>query len=148
MTARKWAVAGVTAGLLAGGGAGFLMSMPSGVGAATSSAVVSVADTPDGDEAMVRPQHHGEPHREGRRGPGRGEFLETAASVIGVTADDLKAALKSGQSIADVATANGVDPQAVIDALVAEATDKVTERITAKVNGVKPAGPKADAPAN
>ena len=147
MKARKWAVAGVTAGLLAGGGAGFLMSMPSGVGAATSNAVVSVADTPDGDEAAVRPQHHGQPHREGRRGHKK-VHLETAASVIGVTADDLKAALQSGQSIADVATANGVDPQTVIDALVAEATDKVTERITAMVNGVRPAKAPAEAPAN
>jgi len=67
--------------------------------------------------------------------------------VIGVTADDLKAALQSGQSIADVATANGVDPQTVIDALVTEATSNMTQRITDMVNGVRPAGAPAD-PAN
>lgn len=68
--------------------------------------------------------------------------------MIGVTADDLKTALQSGQSIADVATANGVDPQDVIDALVAEATSNMTQRITDMVNGVRPADAPAEAPAN
>src|SRR4051812_7297766 len=36
--------------------------------------------------------------------------LEVSADKIGVTVDDLKAAIKSGQSVADVATAHNVVP--------------------------------------
>lgn len=241
MNARKWTIAGASAGLLAGGAAGFMVAVPGGAGASPArTAVVAVAA--DGENADgITAQHHGQPHlgpearadkvtevlqglvdfgvidtaerdaivttlttrpetrpterpepgtmltsrlqvlvddgtltadqrdavvttlqdarpaegerggregRGGRRGPARGAHLETAASVIGVTADDLKTALQSGQSIADVATANGVDPQEVIDALVAEASSNLTQRITDMVNGVRPAGAPSEAPAN
>jgi hypothetical protein len=237
--ARKWIVAGVSAGALAGGVAGFMVTVPGGAGAATSSAVVSVSDTATDGDSTVEAQHHGRPHlspeeraakfvdvlqalvddgtltsaqvdsivtalttrpetppagerpdpttimttrlqalvddgtittaerdtviatlqaarpdheegegadggRGGRGGRHLGEALDTAASVIGVTADELKTALQSGESIADVATANGVDPQTVIDALVADATANLTQRITDMVNGVRPADAPAD----
>ncbi len=63
---------------------------------------------------------------------GRGRFpgLSTAAEVIGLEVDALWDALRDGQTVAEVAQANGVDPQDVIDALVAEAE----ARITALVN--------------
>lgn len=237
MKARKWIVTGVTAGVLAGGAAGFMVTVPGGAGAATSN-TVQVADTDTNGETVVMPQHHGQPHlspeeraakfgdvlqtlvddgtltsaqrdaivtalttrpterpaerpdpstimttrlqalvddgtitiaqrdtviatlqaarpesgerggRQGRRAEHRQESLATAASVIGVTADELKTAVQSGQSIADVATANGVDPQSVIDALVAEATANLTQRITDMVNGVRPADAPAEEPAN
>jgi hypothetical protein len=86
----------------------------------------------------------GEGGRGGRGGRHLGEALDTAASAIGVTADELKTALQNGESIADVATANGVDPQTVIDALVAEATENLTQRITDMVNGIRPADAPAD----
>ena len=156
MKARKWIVTGVTAGVLAGGAAGFMVTVPGGAGAATSNSV-QAADTDVNGETIVMPQHHlmpqhhGQPHRGehgGPRGKVRGAALEAAASVIGVTTDELKAALQSGQSIADVAAGNGVDPQAVIDALVAEATTNLTQRITDMVNGVRPADAPAEEPAN
>lgn len=231
--ARTWIVAGVSAGALAGGVAGFMVTVPGGAGAATSGAVVQVADT--GIESVVMPQHHGQPHlgpeeraakfaevlqslvddgtlttaqveavvgalttrpetrpaerpdpttimttrlqslvddgtittaerdtviatlqaarpdradgeggRGGRGGRHLGAAVDTAASVIGVTADELKTALQNGESIADVATANGVDPQTVIDALVAEAAENLTQRITDMVNGIRPADAPAD----
>ena len=61
MKARKWIVTGVTAGVLAGGAAGFMVTVPGGAGAATSNSnTVQVAD--DGTEGFVMPQHHGQPH--------------------------------------------------------------------------------------
>ncbi len=98
------------------------------------------------------------------QGPGRhfigrgrvGASLDTAAETIGIERSVLVDALRDGQSIADVATANGTDPQAVIDALVAahqakldelvadgsltaeraaERAEGAVERITALVNG-------------
>ena len=73
-----------------------------------------------------------------------GNLLATAATTIGVTEDELMAALQSGQSIADVATANGIAVQSVIDALVAQATTDLTERITGMVNGTMAQGDHAD----
>lgn len=100
------------------------------------------------------PGHHG-------RGPGRhpGMDGEVVAELLGIDAVELRAALRDGQSIADLAEANGVDVQTVIDALVdeaeghldlavedgrlteAEADERladITERITDRVNGERP----------
>lgn len=102
-----------------------------------------------------RDGHHG--HR-GHRGPGMDG--EVVAGLLGIDAEELRDALRDGQSIADLADANGVDVQTVIDALVdeaqghldlavedgrlteAEAAEKaatIEERITAHVNGERPA---------
>ena len=74
---------------------------------------------------------NGELERHPHRHPGRAAAIRTAAEAIGIDADDLRTALRDGQTIAQVAEANGVDPQDVIDALVARST----ERITKVVNG-------------
>ncbi len=73
----------------------------------------------------------------GRHG-GRGRFvnLETAATALGITADELQTELAAGKTIADVAGEKGVAVQTVIDQLVAEATAELTQRITDKVNGL------------
>ncbi len=89
------------------------------------------------------PGHDGQNHG-GARGEKRQEMLAAAADAIGITADELKTAVQGGQTIAQIAEANGKSVQSVIDALVAQATTDLTERITDMVNGVKPAAP-ADA---
>ncbi|HEY5578215.1 MAG TPA: hypothetical protein VIL12_00850 [Acidimicrobiia bacterium] len=53
--------------------------------------------------------------------------LQTAADAIGIETDELAAAIRDGQSIAEVAEANGVDPQVVIDALVDAASARIDE---------------------
>lgn len=83
---------------------------------------------------------HGRGHG-GDRGEKRQEMLTAAADAIGITADELKTAIEGGQTIAQVAEANGKSVQSVIDALVAQATTDLTQRITDMVNGVKPAAP-------
>ena len=84
---------------------------------------------------------HGGPGMGGARGGMRQEMLTTAADAIGITADELKTAIEGGQTIAQIAEANGKSVQSVIDALVAQATTDLTQRITDMVNGVKPAAP-------
>lgn len=100
-------------------------------------------------------------HGRGGRGHGPGPGLDAAASAIGVSVEDLRSALKEGQSLAAVAQAHGVDPQKVIEAVasemnqhldgalaqgkmtqaeVDEAKAKVNERATAMVNGTAPMG--------
>lgn len=79
----------------------------------------------------LRHRGPGGPGGPGGHGPGfgvRGAGLETAATAIGITEDELREALAAdGATIASVAEANGVDVQAVIDALVAEATARIDE---------------------
>ena len=72
---------------------------------------------------------HGGPGHGGRGGRRFG--LDAAATALGLTADELRTELEGGSTIAAVATKQGVDVQTVIDALVAEATTRLTERVTA-----------------
>jgi len=68
----------------------------------------------------------------GRPGPHhKGEVLSVAAEAIGISEDELRAALEEGQSIAQVAEANDVDVQTVVDALVANATEHLEDAIEA-----------------
>lgn len=64
-----------------------------------------------------------------RRGLDRGARLETVANVVGVEVEALAEALRDGQTIAEVADANGSSAQEVIDALVAEMNSKVDQAV-------------------
>ena len=64
-----------------------------------------------------------------RGGFARGFKLETAAGVIGVEVEALADALRDGQTIAEVAEANGSSADAVIEALVAEMNTKLDQAV-------------------
>lgn len=72
---------------------------------------------------------HGGPGRGGRGGARIG--LDSAATALGLTADELRTELQAGSTIAAVATEQGVELQTVIDAMVADATTRLAERVTA-----------------
>ena len=55
--------------------------------------------------------------------------LRVAANAIGVDVQDLLTQLSDGSTVADVAGANSVDVQTVIDALVAEAEAHLDEKV-------------------
>jgi hypothetical protein len=101
--------------------------------------------------------------RQAEREAQRAERLEMVAGYIGISADDLQAALQDGQSLAEIATANGKDVDQLIDELVTEAQAEIQERaaandipqervdemlanvearVTARVNGERPEGPR------
>jgi hypothetical protein len=86
---------------------------------------------------------------------------DAVAEALGITEDELREAVQGGATIAEVAEANGVEVQTVIDALVADATAhldeevaegdlteeqaterkaELEERITAMVNRERPEG--------
>ena len=76
-----------------------------------------------------------QPAAGGRRGAGpRVRVLEgmvqVSADTIQVSVDDLKAALKSGQSVADVANAHSVNPADVVTAIVNAGTAKIDQAVT------------------
>jgi hypothetical protein len=73
------------------------------------------------------PEGRGGPGGFGRRGHGFGG-LEAAATALGMTTDELRTELRDGKSIADVAGEKNVPVDTVIDALVAEAKEKLAER--------------------
>ncbi|MCU1379407.1 MAG: hypothetical protein JWN29_2390 [Acidimicrobiales bacterium] len=75
----------------------------------------------------------------------RSDVLTTAATALGITPAELRTALESGKTIAQVAKDKGVDVQKVIDALVAQAKQRLQQaeanlpsRITDMVNGTLP----------
>lgn len=62
----------------------------------------------------------------GHRGPG----LEAAATALGMTTAELRTAVQSGQTLAQIAADKGVDVQVVIDALKAELAEHLAEEVT------------------
>ena len=116
---RRNTIVAVTAGLIAGGAIGFVAGVP-GLTSAADVVVDTVADTAD----------HGGDHGE-RRGPGKrgGERMATVVEVIGVDAAELRAAFAAGQSVADVAEANGVALDDVVAAVVADMEAHIAEHV-------------------
>lgn len=78
------------------------------------------------DELGVGP---GGPRGE-HRGPGAmfggiGEAVDSVASQLGITADELKEALRDGTSLNDLAAEHGVDPAAISQAIVDAADARI-----------------------
>ena len=120
-TTKKLLGAAAFSLVLAGGGvAGALLGSPVSSGAQEATQEDAAPD----DEVGFR--HH------------RGEQLEVAAEALGMSVEDLRAALAGGQTIAEIAADRDVDLDTVIDALVAQATEDIRERVTAMVNGEPP----------
>jgi polyhydroxyalkanoate synthesis regulator phasin len=114
-TNRKLLGAAAFSLALAGGGvAGAVLGTPSLSGAQD--------DTTSTTQGSIATEDVG-----GRHLGGPGARLATAAEALGITEDELRTALEGGQSIAQVAEAEGVDVQTVVDALVAEATARLSE---------------------
>jgi hypothetical protein len=55
--------------------------------------------------------------------------LDAAASYLGVTEAELREALRDGQTLADVAAVEGKSADGLVDALVADATDRLSEAV-------------------
>ena len=71
---------------------------------------------------------------DGDHGPGggmRGAGLDSVATLLGVTTDELRTALQGGQTLAQIAEANGKTAQNVIDVLVADVTQHFADEVAA-----------------
>jgi hypothetical protein len=97
-------------------------------GTLTQAQADAVAQALQNAKPAVGPGHDGGPKGFGR---GLAGGLDAAAKAIGVTTDELRQAVAGGQSIAAYAKSKNVEPQTVIDALVAEATARLAEAVTA-----------------
>lgn len=108
---KRMVGAGLLMGLVAGTGAGLVLQASGLAGAA---AVTTSAQVADATATVGGPEHHDGPHG------GRGARLDAAATALGMTVEELRTALADGSTIAEVAAAQGVAVQTVIDALLAE----------------------------
>ncbi|MGI9602696.1 MAG: hypothetical protein ACR2QE_12475 [Acidimicrobiales bacterium] len=93
--------------------------------------IVLTQDGEDPDTTDGEADAEGETDAEGngRRGHRGGCDLDEAAAAIGIDEADLRAAVDSGGTIADVAEANGVDADVVIDAMVEAKTERISEKV-------------------
>jgi hypothetical protein len=156
---------GLTAGLLAGGGAGFALTSS---GVAHGDSATTTTTTKDGTksnagasnarnkfledalaplvangtitqaqaDAVIKAIEDARPDRpdlkrfEGRRGVGvLGDVFGAAAKALGMSTDDLRAALRDGKSIADVAKDKNVETSKVVDAMVAAAKTELDQAV-------------------
>jgi hypothetical protein len=185
MKSTKIAAAAMGAALL--GGAGMTTLMTTGAGAADSEASSS-SSSPTADtarpgqwmsdalaelvtagtitqsqaDAVTTALAAARPEGGPGHGRGGGPGLTVAAEALGIEASDLRTELQSGKTIAEIASANDVDLQTVIDAIVtsekahlaeavtegrltqAEADERAanaTDRATNMVNGIRPERP-------
>lgn len=93
--------------------------------AAAGFGITTVASAHRGDSTKDQRIVHVAPMHDRRNG----ERLDAVSGLLGITSDELKTELRSGKSLAEIATEKGVDTQKVIDAIVAEMTEKVNEKV-------------------
>lgn len=100
-----------------------------GLGIAGAQTVSSTTTTsPNGSAAHSASEGH---RCHGFHRAGVKPSLAVAAATIGISEDELRTALRSGQSIAQVAQSENVDVKKVVDALVAEARKRLAEKVAA-----------------
>jgi 3-hydroxyacyl-CoA dehydrogenase len=119
--AKKIAIGLAIAALLAAVGVGVVLAQESTPTAETPAEMsVGQGEGPGG--------HGGPGGRGGQRGP-HGEHLDVVAEVLGMTTDEVREALASGQTIAELAEAQGVPLQDVADALVAAEAERLQQAV-------------------
>lgn len=114
--------AALSAGAIAGTGAGLILGVPGLTSAAgdtdDSAAPSSMIDSIDGGI------HHG---RKG--GHAKVGSPETLATALGVDAETLRSELAAGKSIADIAEEQGIEIDAVVEALIADVETHLAEHV-------------------
>ena len=119
-----------TSGIAFAGFAGVASAQSYGDAEPTATTVVAEEEASTGVSTLQTAEDEAEStedsERHGRRG---GCNLDAAAEAIGIDADELRTAVDEGQSIAEVATANGVDAGDVVDAMVAAKAERLAEKV-------------------
>lgn len=118
------------------GASAALLALSVAVGAVTTTWAQDQTDTAvrwqrNPDDGLPGGREAGGPV--GVRGPGRperGMSLNTIAEALGLTEAELRSALQSGETVAGLATANGVELQTIIDTLVAEQETSLAQAVT------------------
>jgi hypothetical protein len=118
MKTKFLATAAVSAALLTGG-----------VAVATTSILPAYAQSSSTTQTAPPANGQDQPTRHPRLRHVVESAVKTSADTIGIQPKDLVTELRSGKSIAQVATEHNVDPQKVIDALVAKADARIDQAV-------------------
>ena len=160
---KKLTAVGLTAGLLAGAGAGLILEATGSAGATSQTAAAAVpgaddsttsadADRPDPSdrlqevlkplvddgtitqaqadaviEALQAASPQDGPGRPGGRGPG----FAIVAETLGLTEAEVRDAISNGQTLAQLAEANGSSAAALVDAILADIKTHMDEKVAA-----------------
>ena len=89
-----------------------------------------VAVAADGGTTSTDPSAQTAKGHPGLRREVRRAAITVVTDTLGVSREDLRAALKGGQSVSEYATSLGKDPKAVADALVNAANTKIDQLVT------------------
>jgi len=98
-------------------------------GTITQQQADQVATTLNDSEALRGGHGHGGHGGFGGHGL-LGMGVETAAEALGLTKEELRTELREGNTLAEIAEAEGVQTQVLVDALVASATERVEQSVT------------------
>jgi hypothetical protein len=100
---------------------------------AAASAAVLVLGAASSAAAASSPSAHltGSQGRTAAQGSGSDPYLEVELAFLGIDKKTLLAKLKQGQTLAQIATAQGKSPQGLVDALVAAAKAKLDAQVKA-----------------
>jgi hypothetical protein len=120
----KIIAASLAALTMLGGALGLALAETGSAGATTTPTTQSAPAAPSANAG-----HHGRSFLRNHRKAVRREVVKDSAQTIGISDQDLVAALKSGKSIAEVAQSKGVDPQKVVDALVKDADTRIDKAV-------------------
>lgn len=166
---KKLTAVGLTAGLIAGAGAGLILEMSGSAGASSQSAAVAAPDddaTTDGSADADRPDPtqrlqevlqplvddgtisqsqadaviaalqaaapKGGPGGPGGPGHGRpGPGFAIVADTLGLTEQEVREAISNGQTLAQLAEANGSSADELVDAILADIKSHMDEKVAA-----------------
>ena len=122
---KKALFAAMSAGLLAGTGAGFVLGVPG---------LTSAAGDVETDSIDERSSDGAEDGADGRHGRGEGKggkmgSPETLATALGVDTETLRSEFAAGKSIADIAAEQGIAIDTVVAALVADLEEHLNEHV-------------------
>lgn len=122
---KKALFAAMSAGLLAGTGAGFVLGVPG---------LTSAAGDVETDSIDERSSDGVEDGADGRHGRGKGKggkmgSPETLATALGVDTETLRSEFAAGKSIADIAAEQGIAIDTVVAALVADLEEHLDEHV-------------------
>lgn len=98
-------------------------------------------ELPEGDLPEGPGPGHGPGH-----GPGPVGHLDSAAETLGLSTDELVEQLHDGSTLGEIADEAGVDRQTLVDAILADQEERVTEMLDESFTG-PPAGGPAGGPA-
>lgn len=121
VTNRRVRTALVAAALA--GGTLFGVSQLGGVANAQTDDTTDTTDTTAQECQQLRQERREERQAE------RQEHAEELATLLGIDTETLEEQLRSGETLADIATANGVSVQTVVDAIVADRTEHIEEAV-------------------